>query len=109
MPRRIADYPDAFLNLNVICSYGSSLTLFSTLVFFVYGVLLSNSSCILTILYSLKIWKAYLTLFAIAILKTFSYITRFDVLAKSQVTVLKTNLYLRTYERKTYKLQNLIR
>ncbi len=34
MPRRIADYPDAFLAFNKISSFGSILTFFSTIVWF---------------------------------------------------------------------------
>nr|YP_010620099.1 cytochrome c oxidase subunit 1 [Periphykon beckeri]ARX63850.1 cytochrome oxidase subunit 1 [Periphykon beckeri]WAX04135.1 cytochrome c oxidase subunit 1 [Periphykon beckeri] len=34
MPRRIPDYPDAYLNWNTIASFGSYIALFSTLFFF---------------------------------------------------------------------------
>jgi len=40
MPRRIPDYPDAFLPFNLVASYGSTLTTFSTFVFFLLAVLL---------------------------------------------------------------------
>jgi cytochrome c oxidase subunit 1 len=38
MPRRIADYPDAFAGWNMISSYGAYISATGTLVFF-YGVL----------------------------------------------------------------------
>jgi len=34
MPRRIPDYPDAFAGFNLIASYGSFISVFSTLLFF---------------------------------------------------------------------------
>src|ERR1700761_2112452 len=40
MPRRIPDFPDAFLHFNILASYGSFVTLISTIVFFVGGTLL---------------------------------------------------------------------
>jgi cytochrome c oxidase subunit 1 len=40
MPRRIADYPDAFAGWNLVSSLGSYLSAFGTLVFF-YGVILA--------------------------------------------------------------------
>lgn len=40
MPRRIPDYPDAYLHFNLISSYGSYITLISTLVFFIFGIVL---------------------------------------------------------------------
>jgi cytochrome c oxidase subunit 1 len=40
MPRRIPDYPDAFLSWNIIASYGSLVSFFSTLIFF-YGFISS--------------------------------------------------------------------
>jgi len=40
MPRRIPDYPDSFLPFNLVASYGSCLTTFSTFFFFLWGVLL---------------------------------------------------------------------
>ena len=36
MPRRIPDYPDAFTDFNQIASYGSYLSAFSALFFFLY-------------------------------------------------------------------------
>jgi cytochrome c oxidase subunit 1 len=39
MPRRIPDYPDAYLHFNLISSYGSFVTLLSTIIFFLFGVI----------------------------------------------------------------------
>lgn len=41
MPRRIPDYPDAYLTLNIVCSFGSLLSLVSLVVFLflVYDIL----------------------------------------------------------------------
>jgi len=38
MPRRIPDYPDSFAAYNLIASYGSILTTFSTFVFFLGAI-----------------------------------------------------------------------
>lgn len=47
MPRRIPDYPDAYIGWNLIASYGSYVSLLSTLLFFylVYVSLTSNYRC----------------------------------------------------------------
>jgi len=47
MPRRIPDYPDAFAGWNAICSYGSYLSILSSIFFFyvVYLTLTGNQVC----------------------------------------------------------------
>jgi cytochrome c oxidase subunit 1 len=35
MPRRIPDYPDAYQSLNLICSYGSLLSVLSLIIFLI--------------------------------------------------------------------------
>ena len=47
MPRRIPDYPDAFAQWNVICSYGSYLSILASLFFFyvVFATLTGNDTC----------------------------------------------------------------
>ncbi len=57
MPRRVPDYPDAFLSFNIISSYGSFVTLFSTIVFFIFGVLFSQSFFFRNIILRAKIIK----------------------------------------------------
>ena len=54
MPRRIPDFPDAYLHFNILCSYGSFITLISTLVFFVGGTLLGLDRYILALPYLFK-------------------------------------------------------
>jgi len=45
MPRRIPDYPDAYAGFNLIASYGSFISVFSTLLFFIvlYITLTTNN------------------------------------------------------------------
>mmetsp|Transcript_51516 Transcript_51516/g.164763 ORF Transcript_51516/g.164763 Transcript_51516/m.164763 type:complete len:536 (+) Transcript_51516:78-1685(+) len=47
MPRRIPDYPDAYAGWNAICSYGSYISLFGAIFFFVvvWDALKSNERC----------------------------------------------------------------
>jgi len=47
MPRRIPDYPDAFADWNLICSFGSNLSVVSTLLFFyiVYATITGDEVC----------------------------------------------------------------
>jgi len=47
MPRRIPDYPDAFADWNLICSFGSNLSVISALLFFyiVYATITGNEVC----------------------------------------------------------------
>jgi len=43
MPRRIPDYPDAYVHFNLISSYGSFVTLVSTIIFFIFGVVFNTA------------------------------------------------------------------
>jgi cytochrome c oxidase subunit 1 len=47
MPRRIPDYPDAFADWNLICSFGSNLSVISSLLFFyiVYATITGDEVC----------------------------------------------------------------
>jgi heme/copper-type cytochrome/quinol oxidase subunit 1 len=47
MPRRIPDYPDAFASWNVVCSYGSYLSILASVFFFyvVYVTLTQGEKC----------------------------------------------------------------
>ncbi len=47
MPRRIPDYPDAFADWNLICSFGSNLSVISALLFFyiVYATITGDEVC----------------------------------------------------------------
>jgi cytochrome c oxidase subunit 1 len=54
MPRRIPDFPDAFLHFNILASYGSFITLVSTLIFFVGGTLLGLHNYITSAAYLVK-------------------------------------------------------
>jgi cytochrome c oxidase subunit 1 len=46
MPRRIPDYPDAYENLNALCSLGSLISVLSLIVFLivVYKLLLKTTN-----------------------------------------------------------------
>ena len=44
MPRRIPDYPDAFVGWNQVCSIGSFLSVFSTCLFFYLVLWYANST-----------------------------------------------------------------
>ena len=46
MPRRIPDYPDAYAGYNYISSFGSYVSVFAILIFFVVLLLLSKFSLI---------------------------------------------------------------
>lgn len=47
MPRRIPDYPDAFADWNLVCSYGSYLSILASVFFFyvVYDTLVNGEPC----------------------------------------------------------------
>ena len=49
MPRRIPDYPDAFAGWNLLCSYGSYLSILASLFFFyvVYATVTQGEKCVM--------------------------------------------------------------
>jgi cytochrome c oxidase subunit 1 len=85
MPRRIPDYPDAYIHFNLISSYGSYVTLISTIVFFICGIVLGSdfvSNGLTYFGYSLwhVIYLSYLLLLrAIIFDKSYSPLIKWDL------------------------------
>jgi cytochrome c oxidase subunit 1 len=92
MPRRIPDYPDAYLHFNVISSYGSFITLFSTLIFFVFGILLDGSSHLVKMTYEFKGLSSSVILTGIRIAKALGSKTNYKNLIRKHIYLEKIYL-----------------
>jgi cytochrome c oxidase subunit 1 len=70
MPRRVADYPDAYLHFNIISSYGSFVTLVSTLIFFIFGIVLSYDFIITQMPTIISVINSYAKVYLITLYQT---------------------------------------
>jgi len=95
MPRRIPDYPDAYLHFNIIASYGSFVTLFSTLVFFIFGIIFSYEFIISSLSLIFSIIRSGIIRYVLSIVDSYrpSDALKERILFES----ILLNGYLRTY------------
>jgi len=92
MPRRIPDYPDAYLHFNIISSYGSFITVLSTVIFFIGGIVLNYDFIIRTLPFILSIIKSYSIIVIGSLIKTFNSNNALDNLIVTENTLLRINL-----------------
>jgi len=62
MPRRIPDYPDAYVHFNLISSFGSFVTLISTIMFFIIIVIFKNYSLVKVLPRLISLLRSFLAL-----------------------------------------------
>jgi len=89
MPRRIPDYPDAYLHFNLISSYGSYITLISTLVFFICGIVLGYDFVSYGISHLVSIFVAFVTLLSIKVLSALNSNKASDISVNYAIAVLR--------------------
>jgi len=105
MPRRIPDFPDAYLHFNIISSYGSFITVISTLVFFIGGIVLAYDFTITNLPLIINIILGYISIKAISILRALN-IGNYCALSSRVATIsLGANIRRLAYLRKANTLK----
>jgi cytochrome c oxidase subunit 1 len=95
MPRRIPDYPDAYLHFNIISSYGSFVTLLSTLIFFVFGILLEFTTVLNKVVYLYKGISSSMIILVAKSLKASNLLSNSGAIIKKHIYLEK--IYLRRF------------